>query len=271
MKIFNQPSRTSAIAKELAAIQKKEIQLQRAAENARPATWKSELEKKIPQKVYVGLESAFSKGFSLVFQQGTVIIEKSYSKEDIKADHAVRNYAVQVRGSKKELRMVHKGAKHADFLNMAVTTVEGIGLGIMGIGIPDIVLFLGLLLKGVYETALCYGFDYESRQEQLFILKMLETALTAGPDWMAKNRDIDQMLIYETVDITDDIFADQLQKTASVFAMDMLLLKFIQGLPVVGMIGGAANPLYYSKIMKYVGLKYHKRYLMNQLHKESGF
>ena len=42
----------------------------------------------------------------------------------------------------------------------------------------------------------------------------------------------------------------------------MLLLKFIQGLPVVGLIGGAANPVYYRKVMRYVQLKYHKRYLL---------
>ena len=27
------------------------------------------------------------------------------------------------------------------------------GLGLLGIGLPDIVLFVGMLLKGVYETA----------------------------------------------------------------------------------------------------------------------
>ena len=41
----------------------------------------------------------------------------------------------------------------------------------------------------------------------------------------------------------------------------MLLLKFIQSLPVVGMIGGMGNPVYYHKVMKYAGLKYRKRYL----------
>ena len=44
----------------------------------------------------------------------------------------------------------------------------------------------------------------------------------------------------------------------------MLLLKFIQGLPVVGVLGGAANPVYYNKIMKYIQIKYRKRYLQKQ-------
>ena len=42
----------------------------------------------------------------------------------------------------------------------------------------------------------------------------------------------------------------------------MLLLKFIQGLPVVGILGGAANPLYYHKITAYTQLKYRRRYLL---------
>ena len=49
------------------------------------------------------------------------------------------------------------------------------------------------------------------------------------------------------------------------FAVDMLLLKFIQGMPVVGFLGGAANPVYYRKVMQYVLLKYRKRYLQKQL------
>ena len=46
--------------------------------------------------------------------------------------------------------------------------------------------------------------------------------------------------------------------------MDMLILKFIQGLPIVGIIGGAANPVYYRKVMRYVQLMYRKRYLLKQ-------
>ena len=53
----------------------------------------------------------------------------------------------------------------------------------------------------------------------------------------------------------------QLRQTAQTFALDMLALKFIQGLPLVGVLGGAANPVYYHRVMRYVQLKYHKRYL----------
>lgn len=159
---------------------------------------------------------------------------------------------------------MHKSAKQSDLLNLAVTTVEGVGLGVLGVGLPDIVLFLRTLLKGVYETALNYGFDYESRQEQIIILKMIQTALSTGDGWVTRNAEVDDMLTMETVDIADEDFNQQMKETASAFAMDMLLLKFIQGLPVEGIIGGAANPVYYSKVMKYVQMKYWKRYLLRK-------
>lgn len=193
-----------------------------------------------------------------------MVPDDDFWHEIIQADHTIRDFAVQVKGGRKELKKMHKSAKQSDLLNLAVTTVEGVGLGALGVGMPDIVLFLGTLLKGVYETALNYGFDYESRQEQLFILKMMQTALSTGEDWVTRNAEVDGMLTLETIGITDDDFKRQMKDTASAFAVDMLLLKFIQGLPVVGILGGAANPVYYSKVMKYVQMKYRKRYLLKQ-------
>lgn len=260
----NQKRREAALTKELLAAEKQEKKMEQAALKAKPAPWKKELESRIPEKVYAGLESAFCKGFGLVFDQGRAIIEKGYNKEDMQADHAIRDFAVQLKGGRKELKQMHKSAKQSDLVNMAITTVEGIGLGAPGVGMPDIVLFLGNLPKGIYETALNYGFDYESRQEQMLILKMMQTALSSGENWVQRNIEVEGMLELETVGITDDAFKQQVKDTASAFAMDMLLLKFIQGLPIVGIIGGAANPVYYNKVMKYVQLKYRKRYLLKQ-------
>ena len=264
MKMVHQSKRNKAVNQELLFVEKQEKRMAQAAMKSKPATWKTALESKIPQKVYTGLESAFCKGFSLVFQQGRAVIEKSCRKEDIQADYAVQDFAVQVKGSRKELRKLHKQAKQTDLINLAATTVEGIGLGALGIGMPDIVLFFGTLLKGIYETALHYGFNYDSRQEQLLILKIMEVSLITGADWASKNSEVDEMLSQKAAEATDEDLRSQIKATASAFAMDMLLLKFVQGLPVVGILGGAANPIYYRKVMNYVQLKYRKRYLLNQ-------
>ena len=223
--------------------------------------WKTDLEKKVPEKVYRSLETAFSKAFSVVFTQGVGVIEKTYNRQNLEETHSVQDYAVQVKGGRKELKQVKRNAGRSGLTNTALTTVEGIGLGALGIGLPDIVVFVGMLLKGVYETALSYGFAYDTPEERLFILRMMETALTKGPDFAVKNARVDGM-IEEMPQTGEDELQAQIQKTGSAFAVDMLLLKFVQGFPLVGILGGAANPVYYNKVMRYVQLKYQKRYLL---------
>ena len=234
---MDERKRDKAIRAELLSIEKKEKRLAIHAQKARPSAWKSILESKLPDNVYAGLESAFCKGFSIVFSKGRKIIEKTSST----------------------------GAKQSDILNLTATTLEGIGLGALGIGMPDIVLFLGTLLKGIYETALKYGFAYESRQEQMFILKMMAASLSSGEEWCHWNGQVDSMVAGKKMIVTDQGFEAQINATASVFAADMLLLKFIQGIPIVGIIGGAANPVYYRRVMRYVELKYRKRYLLSNI------
>lgn len=256
--------RVRVIEKELKSVAKLEKKLCKAALNAKPAPFKTAVENKIPQKIYFALESTFSKGFSLVFSQGRGLIEKTYKKENIQNNHAIRDYAVQLKGSRKELKRMHKSARRSDSLNVVVTTAEGIALGALGIGMPDIVLFLSTLLRGIFETALNYGYDYESRTEQYIILKMMAASLTYGEAWEEENNEVDELMLEEALTVTEDALNTQLKQTASVFAMDMLLIKFIQGLPIVGIIGGAANPIYYNRVVKYVQLKYRKRYLLKQ-------
>ena len=257
--------RAKALQKELLAVEKQEKKLQKAFVKAKDPAWKTALGDKIPKKVYMGLESTFCKAFSLVFNQGRVVIEKSYSKENLQENHTIRDFAVKLKGGRKELKAVNKSAKRSDSFNLVVTTAEGLALGALGIGVPDIVLFISTLLKGVFETALNYGFDYDLPEEQYMILNMMAASLITGeerPEW---DEMIDGMIMEMPQEVTQAVLEEQIRETASVFAMDMLLLKFIQGLPVVGIIGGVGNPIYYNRVLKYVQLKYRKRYLLKQI------
>lgn len=263
----SQKKKIKVLNREFAALQRQESRLMRAAVKAKPAGWKTLLEQKVPEKVYTGLNSAFCKGFALVFRHGRKIIELTYKKEKLEQKHTIRNDGFQQQGKRKDIRMLQKNARSANSLNVAVTTLEGMGLGALGIGMPDIVLFLTTVLRGVYETALHYGFQYESRFEQVLILKMMAASLSTGDDWFHRNREVNDWLRLDSREITQEELEKQIQETSRIFAVDMLVLKFIQGLPVVGILGGAANPLYYNRILRYVQLKYRRRYLL-KLQKE---
>ena len=252
-----------AIQKELKALQKQEEKMQKTAAKQSNASWKTELEKKVPVKVYQNLKAAFGKAFSIIFEKGTGIIEKSYDKDSLGKDQKIRDYAVQVKGGRRELRKVKKSAEISGLGNMALTTVEGIGLGALGIGLPDIIMFVGVLLKGIYETALHYGIDYTSVGERYLILKMMEASLAKGERWVELNAEVDRLIYQGKQPIPDfEDMDEQCKRTADAFAIDMILLKFIQGLPIVGILGGAGNPVYYNKVMHFVRIKYQKRYLL---------
>ncbi len=258
----------AAIEKELKTIKKQEESLRKMAEKAEEPRWKQTLESKVPEQACRNLQQAFCKAFSMVFSKGTAIIEQTYNRNDIEENHQVQNFAFQVKADRKTLLKIRGSAGIASLKNMAITTAEGIGLGMLGIGLPDIVVFVGVLLKGMYEIALHYGFDYDSEEERYFILKLMETAMLKTDAWVAGNGEIDWLIEGGFMSGTNAAASDrkydverQISRTAELFAMDMVLLKFVQGLPLVGVVGGVGNPLYYGKVIKYAELKYRKRYL----------
>jgi len=253
------------VQKQLTQIAKKEEKfLQPKEQKASFKQLTDKVEEKIPDGLQEKLELAFYKGFQLVFEKGTVLIEKTYDKEDLYKEHQMHHYSFTELNRKKSYKKLKKQSGLRNLLNLGITTVEGTGLGIMGIGLPDIPIFIGVLLKGIYETALSYGVDYEQLEEQYFILLLIAAALADDEVKFARNQQVDEAILalHQGKKWSAEEVEEQMKQTAQVLATDMLCLKFIQGLPVVGAIGGAANVIYDKKILNYAELKYQKRYLL---------
>lgn len=252
-----------ACEKELGYIADREhAALKRAIKDS--PVWKKKLNEKVPEKVRAGLESAFRKAFSVVLEKGSSLIGKTFNRDEAEKDHQVRDFAVRLKGSRKELRRVRGGAARADIVNVAATTVEGAGLGFVGVGLPDIVLFISVILKGIYECAAHYGREHTDPRERYLILKMIEASLSRRDDWVRLNGEVDELLMNGYIPSEEEL-QEQVRRTADACAMDMLLQKFFQGLPVIGVLGGIANPVYYSKITGYAKTKYHKAYVIGLL------
>ena len=96
-----------------------------------------------------------------------------------------------------------------------------------------------------------------------FILTILEGSLLNGEAWDVCNERANTLLQSPHTP-TEAEMKEQMQHTADAFAVDMLVSKFIQGIPVVGVVGGLTNPMYYRKTQLYVRLKYQKRFLMTK-------
>ena len=221
------------------------------------------LEKKVPLNLQNTLDAAFSKAFYTVFEKGTGVIEKTYKKEELQKSYQINEYAAQVRGNRKSLKAFSKKASGAGNVNLLISGVSGIGLGVLGIGIPDIVLFTGLMLKSVYEIALNYGFEYEDEQEKRFVLLLIQGALSYGNDLEEINSEIN-FYIENNKFYREMVMDNCIKETASCMSGELLYMKFLQGIPIVGAAGGAYDAIYMKQVVKYAELKYRRRFYEKQ-------
>ena len=261
----------------LKSVERREAWLSRRADAPGPGGWKARLESRIPPKAADGLKAAFSRAFSLLFESGSGWIERGCRPEELAALYAVRDSAVDRRAGRAELRRMY--ARIALAMDISRRTIRIVYqnivfalavkaaclvLGALGIGLPDIVIFLGLLLRGIYSTAMNYGFSCSGAREQLFILKLMHLSLSSGGERRRLSGELDALMSDPRCPDAAEL-ERQMSRTASAFAVDMLAIKFVQGLPLVGIVGGAANPIYYRRVTACAELKYKKRYLLGKL------
>jgi len=227
------------------------------------------LAKKVPKDLQNTLDAAFFKAFYTVFEKGIGIIEKTYKKDEIQKNFQINEYAAYIRDDKKSLKVFSKKATGAGNVNMLLSGVSGIGLGVLGIGIPDIVLFTGLMLKSIYEISLNYGFDYEEENEKLFILLLIRGALSYGEELREINDAVNAYIKNGTRSNTDSL-EEAVARAAGCLSKELLYMKFLQGIPIVGAVGGAYDVIYMKQIVKYVELKYRRRFYIRQIEAEFG-
>ena len=217
--------------------------------------WVKFVEKKVPATLQKTLETAFTKAFVTVFEKGSGLIEKTYRKQRHERLFREHERDIHKEGfNGKSLRRFERQAKRTAAKNLTITTVEGIGFGIVGLGIPDIPIFVSVMLKSIYEIALSYGFSYSTDKEKLFILKLIDAALKSGETLRKKDTDMNKLIRRyfeeeETAEAETDPFVVELQikrqidSSAEALSHELLYGKFLQGSTFIGVIGGTADLL----------------------------
>lgn len=220
---------------------------------------------KVPANLQSTLDNAFAKAFGTVFEKGTGIIEKTYSKEKADEKYFINHtMAARKKPSRKALKSFNKAAGKSSGVNLAVSTVAGVGLGALGIGIPDIVLFVSLVLKSLYQIAASYGKNYRFEEERKFILMLIKGAVTFGEEQRAVDEEIDYYI--DRGEFREEKTVEQLIAEASkCLSSELLYMKFLQGVPIVGAVGGAYDYVYMNQINTYAKMKYYKRFLTDKM------
>lgn len=258
------------LVKQLSNAQKQENKILNQKENAfikgkmKPALDK--LQDKIPEKLKSGLDTAFYKGFQLVFQKGYTVIEKTYDKEKLEIEHDLNNYAIDKHSSKRHLRKLDRFSNQSNALNQSIAALEGGVLGLLGIGLPDIPIFISVMIKTINEIALTYGYQYDTEDEKIYMLYLICGALTKEEQQKEYSEKLDS--IGRSIDSSAKLNYDLeevMKETSNLLSSTLLTAKVIQGIPLVGILGGAVNPVIISKLGKYAKIKYKKRFLQKKI------
>lgn len=255
--------RKSPLELEWEKLQKKEQKFLKAREEQKDSLLNQKLAEKVPPKLQGTLDKAFAKAFGMIFEKGTDVIEKTYKKEELQKTYKINEYANEVRQNRKSLKAFGKKAENSGRVNMLVSGAAGIGMGLAGIGIPDIPVFTGMILKSIYEIALNYGHEYETEEERRFILLAIQGAVSHGMEMQKVDKYIDDYILNAKVPEDYDE-QKQIEKTAAVLSKELLYMKFLQGIPIVGAVGGAYDVVYLKQITEYANLKYKKRFLLKK-------
>ncbi len=208
------------------------------------------LSKYLPDTLEQTLDNAYREAFKVIFSKGSAVIGKTFNERKLREAGA------------SEAELQKQWAK-----DMLLTGVEGTGLGLIGVGLPDIAVFTGMLLRGVYQCAASHGFEYTTKTEQYFILQLIEAALARGKEAEKYSSDLDELMRRIDAEGFDyyGSMNEQIEKTAKALSDETLYLKFVQTIPIVGVAGGLSNPIYMNRIKNYAEAKYRKRRLLMQL------
>lgn len=215
---------------------------------------------KIPSTLQNTLDEAFASAFTLIFDQGLDIIEKTCNKDAIQKEYRIKHHRDLAQQDQRSLHTFAETGNKVGKKNLTTSGTIGIGMGVLGMGIPDIPIFTTFILKSIYEIALNYGFQYESPKERAFILMLIQAAVSNGEPLTEIDAKINDFIATGKLPKDFDR-TEQIKATSKALSKELLYMKFLQGVPIVGAIGGAYDVIYLKQINEYANYKYQRRFL----------
>ena len=259
----------TVLQKEIERHKRAERRFLRAQLKREPTKLDLFLEEKVPPKLESTLDAAFAKAFHLIFSKGSSIISKTFSTDKLIEEFEADTASLVELGGGKQMRRFKQRAAVTGTAHTLFSAVAGAALGFVGGTIPDIVLFITLLLRNIYKISMKYGYAFDTEEEQKFILRVITAAMQDGDDLIRANKEVNQ-LIRAGLSSDGGTVDDRINEAAVALAHALLLMKFLQKIPVVGVIGGASDFIYMERISDYAVLKYQRRFLVDQLRNEQG-
>ncbi len=215
------------------------------------------ISEKIPAQLENTLVQAFSGAFKLIYRNGLPWIEKTFSALEMNETYQKRCEKLDATMGKKNFKDYKRQLKDA-----SMVMGEGIGLGALGISLPDIPVYIGFLLRTCMISAKSHGIDISSEKERYMMLQLI--ALSVAPK---ENRQDRQSLLRElskNIDDYNDVFYDlesAIRDASAQLAQSMLLSRFVMGVPLIGTIGGLYHSNMILRLQQFSDIYYERRLL----------
>lgn len=224
---------------------------------------KEKVEEKIPQKAVDKsvemLQAAFEKSFDLVLEKGSDLIGKTCSEQKLLEQYEA--FANKPLSNWELSKLGAKAAARAS-ANMVFSTVQGGLMGVLGIGLPDVPIFLAAVFKTLFEISLRFGYPYNTRQEQLY--QMLVICAAVGEPADRRRAASDLNLLARELQIGAGVsfsWEETKRRAAKALCSAALTGKVVQGVPIVGVYGGFRNGVLLRQIGSMAAVKYQQRLL----------
>lgn len=215
----------------------------------------------VPDKAMQALETAFEKSFMVIFQKGTPWIEKATHINDKQELAQYFRECFEHEQNKQKLKRFDQNARKTSYQHAAITQVKSSVLGLLGIGIPDIPLYLATLLSGIYQVATIYGFDIHQEKEQAYVLLLICAICDKEEkreDWKTMMDDMEQG--YKIKYSINELISH----ASHALSYSELQAKFLQGIPIVGITGAFMSTFTQNRILAFARTSYKKRIIHNK-------
>lgn len=224
------------------------------------------IEYKTPEKIQITTEAVFQSAFEFIFEEGIDIIEKTYSKYKLQNEYENNKKEFNLKRNEKALKKFDKSVKTSNNISAFLTGVKSTALGTLGVGLPDIPIFVAEIIRVVYSTALKYGYSYENENEKIFILSIIAFALCETSQKQKYSGICDN--IAECIETEKNIsisLKDMEYETSQILSKTVCGTKLIQGVMIAGILSSAGNISIINNVSKSAYLKYKKRFIMYKL------
>lgn len=239
--------------------QQEENYLKRRGKN-KTSLINSVTKKNIPEKVLDTLEEVFYRSLKMMLEKGTNGLERTIGREEKEARWEENIQHAQILRDTSSLRNLSREATKDSARNFLLSGITGVGLGIVGVGIPDVAVYSAMLIREVYSHALNYGYHYDTDEEKYFALLLIRGAFLSGPALAEVNEKANQFMKKGEIPENTDLL-HEIQITSKTVSNEISSCKVVQGLPLVGAVGGVYDAVYMARLAEYADVKYRRRML----------